>query len=288
MILQLEIHDGDNTVEGLFNPGRNDAFAIERRPDTIKLPRKNADELLNLFEETNRKDLGLLPPAIRWISNTQRIIVFERPPTVQFVEIAMARRDDINSLTQVVNFSLPIPWTVYYVLFDECFNPVMVQVFCRNEPITDWSSKVLMLPMLNLYFDSTLCNPRFEKYEPCENLAEGVQYAYNMVWNSGWNLDLVDTVNYCMASGVPCAPSGSHSTNSLLNYFRSWEQMSILDILETDWKCPKMDSKGADYDDDFVPTFEETLGIFIEKAGQQVGMNAKEMAIKVVNSFSLI
>ena len=288
MILQLNIHDADNTIDGLFNPLKNDLFAIEKRPETIKLERKNADKLIDLLQDAGRKDLGLLPPAIRWISDSQRVVVFERPPTVQLVEMAMARRDDIQYFTEISHYSLPIPWTVYYVLFDEYFNPVMVQVFCRNEPITDWSSPVYMLPMLNLYFDSSLCNPIFEKFEPCENLSEGVQAAYNMVWNSGWNLDLVDTVNYCMERGVPTAPSGSKSRDSMINYFKSWEKMSILQILETDWKEPKMDVRGGDFEEGFIPTFRNTLDLFLEKAGQQVGMNMKEMAIKIVNSFSLI
>jgi hypothetical protein len=288
MIIQLEIHDADNTIDGLFNPTRVDDFAIEKRPDTIRLERKSVDALIDILEDNGRKDLGLLPPAIRWISDSQRVVVFERPPSVQLVDIAMARRDDIHYFTDVGHYSLPIPWTVYYVLFDEYFNPVMIQVFCRNEPITDWSSRLFMLPMLNLYFDSSLCNPIFEKFEPCENLAEGVQSAYNMVWNSGWNLDLIDTVTYCMSKGIPSAPSGSKSIDSIINYFRSWEKMSILDILETEWMEPKMDVRGTDFEEDFNPTFRDTLDLFLERAGQQVGMNSKEMAIKIVNSFSLI
>jgi len=288
MIIKLNIHDADNTVDGFFNSSRNDAFMIESRPESIRLERKNANDLLNAIQDNNREDLGLLPPAIRWISSTQRVVVFERPPTVQFIEIALARRDDIYESTETNSYHLPMPWTVYYVLFDDFFNPVMVQVFCRNEPINDWANRVYMLPLLNLYLDSTLCNPIFERFEPCSNLAEGIQYAYNMVWNSGWNLDLMDSVNHCMGFGIPCSPSGSKSLNTLANYFRSWEKMSILDILETEWKSSKADMRGSDFPEDFVPTFKSTLDLFLEKAGQQVGMNSKEMAIKIVNSFSLV
>lgn len=278
MKIELTIHDSDNTVEGKFCPTLSSGY------DALTLERRDADSFYESLVGSARNDLGLLPPAVRWISSNQRIIVFERPPTVQYVEIAMAKRDYINSLTNVESYNIPIPWTVYYVLFDENFNPVMVRVFCRNEPLYSWEDTVHMLPLLNLYFSSTLCNPVFESFEPCSNLTDGIQTAYNMVWNSGWNLDLIDTVNFCMQKNIPAGLSSGNGEKAISNYFRSWEKLSILEVLETKWPYPKRNDGGNDYEE--VPTFKSSLDAFLFDAGNSYGINMREMMVKIVNSFS--
>jgi len=277
MKISLSIHDSDNTVDGHFQSGAGCA--------NIPLAKRKCEDIYKNMVNLDRKDLGLLPPAVRWISDNQRIAVFERPPTVQFVEIAFDKKDNINSSTSVLSFSLPIPWTVYYVLFDDYNNPVTVRVYCRNEPLYSWDDRVYMLPMLNLYYDSTLCNPIFENFEPCETFADGIHAAYNMVWNSGWNLDLSDTVEYSMRTGIPSALSSGTSIKNHLNFFKSWEKLSLLNVLETRWSDPKRNTSGGDFE--VETTFKNTLDAFVNDAGQHSGMDIREAMVKIVNSFSV-
>lgn len=278
MKINLNIHDSNNTVDGYFVSGVGGS--------RIPLAKKNCEDIYKSIVNLDRKDLGLLPPAVRWISDNQRIAVFERPPTVQFVEIAFDKKDNINSNTSVLSFSLPIPWTIYYVLFDDYNNPVTVRVYCRNEPLYSWGDKVYMLPMLNLYYDSTLCNPIFENFEPCETFADGIHAAYNMVWNSGWNLDLSDTIEYSMRTGIPSALSSGTSIKNHLNFFKSWEKLSLLNVLETRWSDPKRNTSGGDFE--VETTFRNTLDAFVNDAGQHSGMDIREAMVKIVNSFSLV
>jgi hypothetical protein len=278
MKIQLNINSATDTVTGTYE---------NQTTSTINLKEKSAGDLFRSLTNQERKDLGFLPPAVRWISDNQRIIVFERPPSLQYVELAFDRKDYINSQTPVHGFNLPIPWTLYYVMFDEHYNPVLIRVYCRNEPLYGWRDQVYMLPLLNLYFNSNLCNPVHDVYEPCENLSEGVQQAYNMVWNSGWNLDLQDTVTHCMSRGIPVLGGKSSSVNQIHHYFKEWEKLSLIKVLETQWQEPKAQVNGENFPEDERVTFKYTLDHFCEEAGSLHGMNPREMMVKIINSFSI-
>lgn len=283
MKLSLKIDEANNTVAPYVNYSNGD--------DLTPLPVKNAGKLYEQIVPSTNVDLGILPPAIRWISSDQRVVVFERPPSVQYVEFALDIRDRINTNTTMVHFNLPMPWTIYYVLFDENYSPVTIRVYCRNEPIYSWDDEMYMLPMLNLYYDSTLCNPIYEKFELAENLSEGIQQAYNMVWNSGWNLDLKDTVTHCMKEGVPTGLSGLDNLKSIVNYLKSWEKMSILEILSTRWVQPKAYPNGTPFEveDGEVPnTFRNTLDHFNNTVVTVNGMTVREAMVKIINSLSVI
>lgn len=270
MKIKLSINQSTDTISGAYSSGHSE----------ISLPERPTKVILDKLKNKEKQSLGFLPPAIRWISDNQRIIVFERPPSIQYVELAFAKKDYITSDTTVKGFNLPIPWTVYYVMFDECYNPVLIRVYCRNEPLYDWSDSVYMIPLLNLYYNSNLCNPVFEVYEPSENLSTGIQQAYNMVWNSGWNLDLQDAVNHCMRRGIPS------SSDDVSHYFQEWEKISLVKILQTQWDRPKAQVNGEDFPEDVDVTFKTTLDHFCKEAGSVYGMNPREMMVKIINSFS--
>lgn len=254
------------------------------------LPDKNSSDLYTYLNPDNGIDLGFLPPAVRWISDNQRMVVFERPPSIQYVEVAMDTKYNINKFTKIENFNLPIPWTLYFVLFDENFIPVIVNVYCRNEPLYDWEDQLFMLPMLNLYFNSKLCNPVFEKFEDFEkNLTEGIQQAYNMVWNSGWNLDLKDTILHCMSRGIPSGLSVGQSFESISMYFKNWEKLSLLEVLETKWDIPKAFENGSDLADvSKSNTFQDILDHFVNEITPTSGITMREMMVKLINGISVI
>lgn len=254
------------------------------------LPDKNSSDLYTYLNPDNGIDLGFLPPAVRWISDNQRMVVFERPPSIQYVEVAMDTKYNINKFTKIENFNLPIPWTLYFVLFDENFIPVIVNVYCRNEPLYDWEDQLFMLPMLNLYFNSKLCNPVFEKFEDFEkNLTGGIQQAYNMVWNSGWNLDLKDTILHCMSRGIPSGLSVGQSFESISMYFKNWEKLSLLQVLETKWDIPKAFENGSDLADvSKSNTFQDILDHFVNEITPTSGITMREMMVKLINGISVI
>ena len=263
------------------------------RAEYVQLPDKKSSELYEYLNPNNSSDLGFLPPAVRWISNTQRMVVFERPPGIQYVEVALDAKDNINKWTKIESFNLPIPWTLYFVLFDENFNPVVVSVYCRNEPLYDWGDKLYMLPMLNLYFNSRLCNPVFEKFEMFENnLISGIQQAYNMVWNSGLNLDLKDTVTHCMSRGIPAGLSASHNRDGMSIYFKNWEKLSILEILETQWEVPRAFENGSGLEEcspePKTNTFRDLLDHFTDTIIPNNGITTREMMVKIINGISVI
>lgn len=199
---------------------------------------------------------GLLAPALRWISKDKRMVVFERPPMITSVEYYPVKRDEIGDpklmKKALRSYQIPIPWTVYLVYFDAEYTPVETRVYARNSPLQSIKSEVGLLPILNLYGSSKLCNPIYEKYEEMEpTIANGFNSAYNAMWNSGFNFDLMDAVTGAMQVGVPFKDYKTGMGNnvgtggSIDSWFKYWSQLSLADVLSCEWPIPGMKANGG-------------------------------------------
>lgn len=197
---------------------------------------------------------GLLAPALRWISKDKRMVVFERPPMIANIEYYPVKRDEIlppEMMKKTLrSYEVPIPWTVYLVYFDAEYTPVETRVYARNSPLQSMKSEVGLLPILNLYGSSKLCNPIFEKYEAMEpTIANGFNSAYNAVWNSGFNFDLMDAVTGAMQAGVPFPDFKTGQTlggtNSIDVWFKYWSKLSLADVLTCEWPIPGQKTNGG-------------------------------------------
>jgi hypothetical protein len=94
-----------------------------------------------------------------------------------------------------------------------------------------------------------------------------------------------------MKEGVPTGLSGLDNIKSIVNYLKSWEKMSILEILSTKWAQPKAYPNGTPFEveDGEVPnTFQNTLDHFNNTVVTVNGMTVREAMVKIINSLSVI
>lgn len=225
----------------------------------IELSTKKEKDFLAQLTANNQYNIGLLPPAVRWISPDKSIVVFERPPMRQLVEFLPLQRDkiredfDYRGKGHYCSYQLNIPWTVYLACFDNSYLPNKIKVFTRNEPLQNMDDTLGLLPLLNFYYSSQLCNPGLKHFEGMPaNLGEGINMAYNLIWNSGWNLDLHDAVNLGMKTHSPVTSVSSPGTKytqaelraqayvSIVNFHKNWASLSMDEVLRTTWAPPQI------------------------------------------------
>ena len=235
-------------------------FSFDGTPDfENELSDQDISKYLTAVFRPSSASIGLLPPAVRWLSPDRKIVVFERPPVMQNIEIIQAKRDKIgensNSFNKIV-YTIPLPWTVYMAFFNADYEPVKLKVYVRNEPLTSMDDPIFMIPLHNFYYDSSLCNPIWnEFYDGINTLAMGVERAFNMVWNSGFNYDLVDALSLAQHSGVfqqfwqdprSVIPKNLHPKmvgDNFLDFYLYWSQLPISDVLSTKWNSPSTSTR---------------------------------------------
>lgn len=235
---------------------------------------------------------GILPPAVRWISSDKSIVVFERPPMSQLVEYIPLKREQINEKNLQVpsvkrgirSHELNIPWTTYVIAFDKTYLPVIIKCFVRNSFLTDMKDPVYLMPLLNFYNNSQLCNPRYGVFEGMpNNLGEGINMAYNLIWNSGWNFDLHDAVTMAIGANKPFFGTQKvHPTMTgvIENFLSNWSKQTRQEILETDWCPPSSHMRGSAEDMTLEGVIEYTKVEFAQQGGQ----SAREFMVNIVSS----
>lgn len=215
------------------------------------LPEVNALSLTKTLAAPSNSATGILPPAIRWISGRGDMFAFERPPRIQKLSYHPVVRDAVQDGMAEYTFEIPIPWTVYLVTLSALTTPVEVRVFARNAPLDSMQDKLYLLPIPNIYYNAVLCPPIFEKYEAQEpSIAAATQAAYNLVWNSGFNFDLVDAVMSALQQGLPWADINTIKTQKIngrtrrtwgtkhskvYSFFSRWSEYNVSEALSLAW-----------------------------------------------------
>lgn len=216
--------------------------------NTVLLPKVSAKSLTHNLSKSADLTSGILPPAVRWISGQGDMFVFERPPRMQTLSYYPVEADMIDSNTKLCTYNIPIPWTVYVVVVSATMVPTEIRVFARNSPLESLSDLVYLLPIPNLYYSGALCAPIFEKFEAQEpTLAAAAQAAYNMVWNSGFNFDLIDAIKASLGQHVPfyIVRKSRNSFSKTANFFQRWSECSIEDALSLKWPRPSISDRGS-------------------------------------------
>jgi len=224
-------------------------FSFDGTPDfENELPTQDIAKYLSAVFRPASAPIGLLPPAVRWLSADRKICIFERPPVMQNVEIIARKRDNISHGNQKYMYKIPIPWTVYMCFFNADYEPVKLKVYVRNEPLSSMDDFLYLIPMHNFYYDSSLCNPIWNDfYDGQSTLAMGIDRAYNMVWNSGFNYDLVDAISLSMTQVFQDYWNNPDKFrkdqpeavgDNFLDYYLYWSKIPVRDILSQQWAWP--------------------------------------------------
>lgn len=264
------------------------SFSMDEDSEPMELAPIETTVFINKFFNQNIPKIGLLPPAVRWISPDRRVVVFERPPAKHYLELAADRKE--NAATAIkTSFEIPIPWTVYVGYYDYDYNPVHLRIYSRRAPLESMDDKLSLLPLPNIYMDSSLCNPIVSVFEDHDRtIAYGVSEAYNMLWNSGSNMDLLHACAQAQAMHVPVrVPSGdARGFMNYVNYFNAWAKLSVPEVLKVKFPDPSL------HMNDWVPNENgTTLAQAIELTrsyvlGASNMSRGEELLVRLVNCFT--
>ena len=208
---------------------------------------------------------GIMPPGV--LSVNESIIVYERPPQFQNIQVIPQIVDSINYDNDDMRiYRLPIPWQLYictYSVFNGRYYSNSVRMFFMNSSLTNsdiQNHRIYLAPLPNFYTSGLLCNPMFASMEDIErydNDVSGViQASYDWIWNTGTNLDLTMTIVEAFyqlpkitQSGLPTLfnkiSQRYHDAVSFSSYylpfnyvdllFRIWETYQLHEISDLVW-----------------------------------------------------
>ena len=142
-------------------------------------------------------------PGVRFLS--PGIVVFERPPTYQIVDLDHEYRDNINDETSSSQYYIPIPWQVYVCVYNpEDMRLHSVKMFFADSFLSDINQTVYCPPLFNFYSNGNLCRPFFASMEDIEKYPQDINgiiaSAYDWVWNSGFNFDITENIAQFLSS----------------------------------------------------------------------------------------
>lgn len=141
---------------------------------------------------------GLLPPGV--VAMDDCVVIFEAPPRMVNVEFYSVPRDYIQSDQKLHSAYIPVPWQAYVIIHDKDYNLIDTYMYYTKYPISQYGyNQPTFLPVLpNFYSNGLLCRPFYSSANDVNMYSKDVSgviaAAYDAVWNSGWNMDLVDTI----------------------------------------------------------------------------------------------
>jgi hypothetical protein len=197
---------------------------------------------------------GLIPPGLRALY--PGIVVFERPPSMQMVQYLPMNMDGIAEYEQEEdeypdwdNYYIPVPWQIYIASYSNSpTGPVIngVKMFFANEPLTNKNVKLYLPYIPNFFTNATLCAPHFddsdEVYRYPKDISGIMASAYDWIWNTGFNQDLIDGIN----TNINCAkdnPIVNHirqnpSHDTVTSFYRHLSKHTPQDVVSMKWVSP--------------------------------------------------
>lgn len=215
------------------------------------------DNLYSNFLNTNfdvSVNSGLMPPGVRAIY--PGIVVFERPPRMQIVQYIPMSIDGIveyeaeeDEYPEPQSYYIPIPWQIYIASYSTTNGQMLlngVKMFFSKEPLTHPNVQLYLPYLLNFFTNGNLCPPHFddsdEIYRYPKDVSGIVASAYDWVWNTGFNQDLVDgvmtNVNHLKSNPVVRAVHENPSHDLIDSFYRRLSEYTPEDIISFDWISP--------------------------------------------------
>lgn len=201
-------------------------------------------------------ETGVFPFDVRWVSACGKAAIFEIPPMIQNIVYTnavahVAEFGDEKGRRKEHVFHLPIPRAVIGVVLSGNAPSLVYHMICRD-PIVDDASPLWLVPMPNVYADGKICAPSSDRRFNQKNFTDGLMSAYEVVWDTRYNADLVEVVKY-VAGGNPAIlhtkmleyyRRTSRAKNRALKkpkftplqMFRQWQRLTPEEVYNiTDW-----------------------------------------------------
>jgi len=148
---------------------------FEFRPDITRVYNTNTGDIEEVMSDLMARayfsgssvDLGLLPPAVRWVSADGLGVVMERPPQ----ELVINYREDL--------FTICVPWTVWGIRVNTKLRVEQSYLLARPYPLTSPDDELFAFPLPNMSKDSAVALP--SKPNP-QNIGYGFLQMIEAYW----------------------------------------------------------------------------------------------------------
>lgn len=184
---------------------------------------------INLLDK-RKVESGLLPPGLRLL--LPGCVIFERPPSMQLIQLIDNSVEDICELEENGEdealdpqvFQIPVPWQLYIATYStnptSMYRVTNVRMFFMNTPLNHPDVELYAPYIPNFFGNGNLCSPMFNDSEEIErysqDIAGVISSAYDWVWNTGFNADLIECVNQTIAQ---FSSSSSNPSNPIVQDF---------------------------------------------------------------------
>lgn len=217
----------------------------------------NTEDVARRYFRTTKKDSGLLPPVVRWISPDFKTYLVERPP----MQVSINYKNNTknakieNDKVTVTNYKLYLPWTVYLINFSDSEMSQMgrMYAFARNSSIWSEDDILYHLPCPNVFNDGGICTgglleDAIGQLENTEEIDTStiLNCLVNTFWASSFNLDVMEFATssaipeYFIDRGVIQKIDGAHSfVKTGTGFLEEWSKCSQEDVLEIAYRETK-------------------------------------------------
>lgn len=138
-------------------------------------------------------DTGVFPFDLRWVSPSGLGAIFEVPPGPRIITFTNANQYAAGVGDKPEHqIMVHAPRTVIGVVMAKGWSPVTVWTYIITEPITSRRQVLYACPLPNLYSDSRVCLPSSDRNFEQSTFAHGLYAAYETVWDTRYNTDLLD------------------------------------------------------------------------------------------------
>lgn len=195
-----------------------------------------SEKLTAKYQEKLRHEAPeILPPAVRYISPERNLLIWERPPSYITVNYSPKKQSYLSaSGDSAYVYRLPVPWQVYVIGYNSQYVMHTIYMYFRTAPLSNESKDVCLPPLSNFYATGKLCQAVYDDIPDATNLFQMLNNAYEMIWNSGFNDDLYDSMNNCIqraGRNHPFLMSGADIPGT----YNRWGKLGLDKIMELQW-----------------------------------------------------
>lgn len=125
-------------------------------------------------------DLGLLPPAVRWLSADGLGVILERPPQ----QLTISYRETL--------YTICVPWTIWGIRLNTNRTVDKSFLFARPFPLASLEDELYAFPLPNMANNSAIALPSVRKGHLGQALMEMVETYWNRPFSGAFNEMLTD------------------------------------------------------------------------------------------------
>jgi hypothetical protein len=191
------------------------------------------------YFNSTKRDSGILPPVVRYVSPDFKGFLLERPPFEALLKIRFNVKGSSDILEE---FMIHIPWTVLYVKFSD---PELVgleefRIYFRNTPIYSEDDGLFVAPLPNLWSEGKVCDANvFEKslkHLPSKEPSAIINCILNMFWDSEFNMDLIPSDKVIPGRLLDGHVSDGSRYSMIKHVLKTWSSLSLTEVLEIEYK----------------------------------------------------